>query len=169
MSKKNKLCLVIAALLAIALATSCANNSPGESGTAPDFQFKGLDGQTVSLSGLKGKPVLLNFWATWCPPCRGEMPYLQQIYNDVGWKERGLVILAVNIQEPAAEVSKFMTDNKLSFPVLLDTAGDAARRYNVASIPSTFIIDKDGIIKDSRVGAFSNKAQTDSMLRDALD
>ena len=133
---------------------------------APDFQLNNLDGQSTSLSSLQGKPVLINFWATWCSPCRIEMPYIQQIYDE--WSDKGLVILAINIGESSSEVSEFMKSYNLSFPVLLDTKGDVAEKYNIRGIPTTFFIDKDGIIQEKKIGAFQNKTQIEERLSKIL-
>ena len=124
---------------------------------APDFEVQNLDGQAISLSSLRGKPVLLNFWAIWCPPCREEMPYLQQIYEE--WSGEGLVLLAVNIGESPSAVEDFMQARSLSLPVLLDIKEAAARMYNVTAIPTTFFIDRDGILQEQVVGAFQSKEQ----------
>ena len=129
---------------------------------APDFQLQSLDGQTISLGDLRGKPVLINFWATWCPPCRSEMPYIQEIYEE--WTDKGLLVLAINIGESASTVEDFMQSNSLSFTVLLDTKQDIAQRYNITGIPTTFFIDKDGIIQDKVIGAFQNKTQIENKL-----
>ncbi len=129
---------------------------------APNFQLQNLDGQTVSLSDLRGEPVLINFWATWCPPCRSEMPYIQEIYNE--WSDKKLVVLAINIGESSSTVENFMQSYNLSFTVLLDTKQDVAQRYNITGIPTTFFIDKDGIIQDKLIGAFQNKAQIENRL-----
>jgi thiol-disulfide isomerase/thioredoxin len=129
---------------------------------APDFQLQNLDGQTVSLGSLWGKPVLINFWATWCGPCRSEMPYIQEIYEE--WTNKGLVVLAINIGESSSKVEEFMQGYNLSFTVLLDTKQDVAQRYNITGIPTTFFLDKDGIIQDKVIGAFQNKAQIENRL-----
>ncbi len=126
---------------------------------APDFQLRNLDGQAVSLRQFRGRPVLLNFWATWCPPCRAEMPLLQQVYENKALSDKGLVILGVDLGENAATVDAFMKSNGLSFMVLLDAEQIVAQHYNVGAIPTTFFIDKDGIIKDVRIGAFASEAQ----------
>jgi thiol-disulfide isomerase/thioredoxin len=131
---------------------------------APDFQLETLNGEEVSLSDLRGKPVLLNFWATWCGPCRLEMPLLQEIYEDPGWSERGLVIIAVNLKESGATVQKFVEENNYSFAVLLDISGRVGTLYNTRYIPTTYFIDKDGIIKDIRVGAFQSRAEIEQKL-----
>lgn len=122
---------------------------------AIDFELPTLDGQTVSLSGLRGKPVLLNFWATWCGPCRREMPYLQQIHDS--WSAKGLVLLAVDIGEKSATVEKFMTELRLSMTVPMDTDMKVAKTYLIGAIPTTFLIDKDGIIRQKKVGEFLSK------------
>ena len=129
---------------------------------APDFQLQNLYGQSVSLSDQRGLPVLINFWATWCPPCRGEMPYIQGIYEE--WSDKGLVVLAINIGESSSTVEGFMQSNSLSFTVLLDTKQDVAQRYNIQYIPTTFFIDKDGIIQDKEIGPFQSKTQIENRL-----
>jgi len=135
---------------------------------APDFQLQSLDGQTVSLSSLRGRPVMLNFWATWCGPCRAEMPYIQGVFEDEEWTQQGLVILAINVGEASSEAKEFMEDNGLSFHVLLDTDTSVAEDYNIRGIPATFFIDKNGIIKDKKVGSFSSKADIDWRLINSI-
>jgi peroxiredoxin len=157
-------CLVLVMTL---LATSCSSVKPGES--TADFELKNLDGETVSLSDYRGNAVMLNFWASWCGPCRFEMPYLQEIYEDIKWKAAGLVILAVNVGESAAVVENFMEANGFEFTVLLDTTGEVATKYNVRGIPATFFLDERGIIQYSDVGAFSSKAQIEQRLRELLE
>ena len=122
------------------------------SNLAPDFQLQTLTGQTVSLSGLRGKPVLINFWATWCPPCKAEMPYLQQVHDS--WSAKGLVLLAVDIGENSGTIEKFMTELNLSMTVPMDTDKKVAKAYGITAIPTSFLIDKDGIIRAKIIGAF---------------
>ncbi len=129
---------------------------------APEFQLQNLDGQTVSLSSLRGSPVMLNFWATWCPPCREEMPYMQQIHEE--WSGRGLVLLAIDVGESPAQVESFMQSHNLSLPVLLDTKKNVAQKYNISGIPTTFFIDKDGVIQEKIIGAFPNKGAIEKHL-----
>ncbi len=131
---------------------------------APDFQLQSLDGQAVSLGDFRGKPVLLNFWATWCGPCRFEMPFIQKIFEKKEWSDIGLVILAIDIGEGPSSVREFMEHFGLSFPALLDTNQDVALKYNIRAIPTTFFIDKDGIIQDIKVGAFSSKTEIEKRL-----
>ena len=131
---------------------------------APDFQLQTLSGESVSLSGLRGKSVLLNFWATWCGPCKFEMPFLQQI-NDT-WSSKGLVVLEVDVGEKLDVVQKYMTDNNLSMTVAMDTDMKVtSKSYLIGAIPTTFLIDKDGVIRYKMVGAFPNAEAIEKELR----
>ena len=129
---------------------------------APDFQFQNLEGQTTSLSDLRDKPVLINFWAVRCPPCVYEMPYIQQVHDE--WSAKGLVLLAINNGESSSQVGEFMQSQGFSFPVLLDTRGNIAQKYNIQYIPATFLIDKEGIIQATKVGPFQGKEEIERML-----
>ena len=129
---------------------------------APDFQLQNLDGQSITLSSLRGNPVLINFWATWCQPCASEMPYLQEINNE--WSDKGLIVLAINWGESASQVEQFTQAHNLSLQVLLDTKKVAANKYGIRAFPTTFFIDKDGIIQAKIIGAFPTKAAIESRL-----
>ena len=107
---------------------------------------------------------LINFWATWCPPCRSEMPYIQEVCEDKEWSDKGLVILAVDIGESPSTVENFMQSYNLTFPALLDINQAVALEYNIRGIPTTFLIDKEGIIQAIKVGAFSSKADIENSL-----
>ncbi|KGK88617.1 TlpA disulfide reductase family protein [Clostridium sp. HMP27] len=120
---------------------------------AMDFKLKDLTGKEVSLSDYKGKKVFLNFWATWCPPCKAEMPEMEMLYQET--KNSDLVILAVNLDEERNTVQKFINSNKYDFPVLLDTGNIVASQYEVVSIPTSFFIDKEGNIVDKHIGAMT--------------
>ena len=124
---------------------------------APDFFLRTLNGRSVRLSDYRGKTVVLNFWASWCPPCRREMPDFQTL-----WEERGpsgpddLVILAVNLlpEDTIAAAEGFVEEFGLTFPVLLDTSrGEVARRYGVRALPATFFIDREGIVRTTALGS----------------
>ena len=115
-----------------------------------DFSLPLLNGTQQSLSGLKGKVVFLNFWATWCPPCRAEMPAMEKLYQR--FRDEGLEFLTVNIQEHKRTVEEFMKEMKLSFPVALDSMGEAAALYGIRGIPTTYIIDRNGAIIAMVVG-----------------
>jgi thiol-disulfide isomerase/thioredoxin len=115
-----------------------------------DFTLPLLDGTNQRLSDLKGKVVFLNFWATWCPPCRQEMPSMETLYQR--FKGQGLEILAVDCQEGAQDVSAFMRKNGLTFPAALDTSGAVSGDYGISAIPTTYIIDRSGKIIIRAVG-----------------
>ena len=110
-------------------------------------------GATQSLSGLKGKVVFLNFWATWCGPCRDEMPSMESLYNR--YKDKGLDILAVNCQENETEVLAFMRNHGLTFPAALDTDGRISASYGIQAIPTTFLINREGNIAVRLVGSIN--------------
>jgi len=161
--------LLLSVLGSGSVLAGCSSGSAPDGGSdaeilAPDFQLLSLDGQTVSLSDFRGKPVLLNFWATWCGPCKFEMPFLQEIHEDEEWSEKGLVILAVDVGENPAQVKLFASSLKLSFMVLLDIDQDVALQYNLRAFPTTFFIDKDGIIQDMKIGAFADRAEIEKRL-----
>lgn len=131
---------------------------------ALDFQLQSLNGEIVALSDLRGSPVMLNFWATWCGPCQAEVAFIQQVFEDEELADQGLVILTVNIGETSSRVKQFMEHFGLSFHVLLDKDTGVAKNYNVRGIPTTFFIDKNGIIKDMKIGAFLSRAELDGRL-----
>jgi len=141
---------------------------PAPGRVAPDFTLTNLDGESVSLRDYRGNPVLLNFWATWCGPCRFEMPFIQEVYEDPDWQATGLVILAVNIGESRAEAEGFMKNNGLTFPVLLDSSSSVGRTYNIRSIPTTLFIDKDGIIQHIDIGAFPSSRGIEERLTELV-
>ena len=132
-----------------------AAGGPAIGQPAIDFELKDLKGQTVSLSSLKGKAVMINFWASWCPPCREEMPDIENAYKD--YKDQGLVVLAVNIQEDNGTASDFVQKLGLTFPVVLDTAGNVSEKYHVYSLPTSYFIDRDGIVRDLNIGRMDRK------------
>jgi len=126
--------------------------APMEGFLAPDFQLTTLDGETIVLSELRGKAVLVNFWASWCPPCRSEMPAMQQVYADLNSND--FVILAVNStqQDRLTDVDEFVAERNLSFPILLDHDGQVSALYQVHSLPTSFFVDPNGIIREVVIG-----------------
>jgi peroxiredoxin len=118
---------------------------------APDFKLKRVDGKDVSLADLKGSVVILDFWATWCGPCRASLPELDKIYAD--HKADGLRAYAVNLREEKDTVQKFVDQTKLGIPVLFDGEGQTADKYGVTGIPQTVVIGKDGSVKKVVVGS----------------
>ena len=107
-----------------------------------DFTVESAKGGSASLSKAKGKLVLLNFWATWCPPCRAEMPSIQKLWDKR--KDKNFTIIAVSVGEQKDTVTKFVADNHYSYPIFLDPSGQLGSAFNASSIPTTYIIDKDG-------------------------
>jgi peroxiredoxin len=131
---------------------------------APDFTFSLPGGEISSLNSFRGRFMMLNFWATWCSPCRFEMPFLQNIYGDKRWSDKGLKIFAVNSNEPSSRVQAFLKTNSFSFPVLLDVNGNITQAYNIRALPTTFLIDVNGIILDVKIGAFLNQGEIEKLL-----
>ena len=118
---------------------------------APNFSLPGLDGQMVRLTDYRGKVVLLNIWATWCPPCVEEMPSMEKLYQEL--RGDGFEILAVSIDESGAQgVRPFMKKHNLSFPALIDSKETLKDLYQTRGVPESFIIDKDGILIEKVIG-----------------
>ena len=111
------------------------------------------DGTKITLSQLKGKVVFLNFWATWCGPCRSEMPSMEAVYQRL--KNRGFEILAVNLGDSKGKVTEFINEYKLNFPAVLDEKSITGSQYNIRAIPTTFIIDRRGLIIARLVGSIN--------------
>lgn len=131
----------------------------GEGKKAPDFTLQTLDGESVTLSELQGKKVILNFWATWCPPCKSEMPYFQDYYEKYA-EEDNVEIVAVNLtfQDKVDNVEAFVNGNGLTFPILLMEEPGINNTYKIVSIPSTFMIDTNGIIQKQIIGPLDEEA-----------
>lgn len=143
-------------------AVSTAASSGIKNGNAaPDFELTTIVGDKVRLSDLKGKVVFVNLWATWCPPCRAEMPEMVRFYKD--YSSKNVEVLAVNLTDSDSEkeVKKFAKKYKLNFPVLLDPDGKVGNTYKTVTIPTTFIIDKKGIIKQKHIGPMSYEMMVD--------
>jgi peroxiredoxin len=126
--------------------------SPAIGQAAPDFVLQEHStGRLVRLSDYRGKTVVLNFWATWCPPCIAEMPELQALHaSRVATGD--LVVLAVDVEEPAAVAGEFVQQKGLTMPVLLDRTGAVKRHYGLPGMPGTFFIDRDGIVRAKTLG-----------------
>lgn len=121
---------------------------------APDFELKDIEGRTVRLSDYRGKVVFLNFWATWCPPCREEMPEIQRLVDK---NIPDLVVLGINTNDPAqpSEVKAFMERNGFTWRVLYDAGGRVARIYKVVYLPTSYFIGPDGIVRAKYIGPMS--------------
>jgi peroxiredoxin len=119
--------------------------APAPNVVAPDFTLRGADGRTLHLQQLRGQVVLVNFWATWCGPCREEMPRLQALYDK--YRASGFTLLGVNVDEDPRNALGIAQKLKVSFPVLLDTDKAVSRQYDMGSMPATVLIDRDGRVR----------------------
>ncbi len=135
--------------------TSGLEDLPQPGSEAPDFALPDLDGETVRLSDFAGRPVVLNFWATWCTPCRVEMPALEEAAAD--YAGRGLAVLAVNQGETAEQVNDFLTEVGLSLPVLLDAESEVGAAYGAFFLPTTVIVGQDGVVGAVHRGILSRE------------
>ena len=122
---------------------------------APDLTLTDLDGHTVSLKDYRGSVVLVNLWATWCPPCREEMPTLQAFYEK--YKNDGFVLIAINQEETRDVVVPFLEEFKLTFPVWLDLNYEAETKFGTDNLPSSYVLDRDGTVRLMWVGGISEK------------
>ncbi len=122
---------------------------------APEFRLASVDGGSLSLSELRGKVVVLNFWATWCVPCRAEMPALEHVYQM--HRDRGLVVVGVDVQESAEKVLGFLPEVNVTFPIVLDSDTKLATRYRATGLPATFILDRQGVVRDIRLGPYTEE------------
>jgi len=147
-----RLSLVIAILLAISNAEAVAPWEIEEimGSPAPTFELKDLSENKVSLSDFKGKVVLINFWATWCIPCREEMPSLNRLFNR--FKKRGFVVLGISINSPKRSVEAFLKEVPVDFHILLDRSSKVSRDYRVFAYPTTFLIDRRGRLRERFIG-----------------
>jgi peroxiredoxin len=122
---------------------------------APDFELETLDGERAALSDYRGQVVLINLWASWCPPCRAEMPAMQAAYT--AFQDQGFVILAVNAthQDSLQDATAFVEERGLTFPILLDREGIVAQKYRSHLLPTSFFVDREGIIRYKTIGSMS--------------
>lgn len=132
---------------------------------APDFELADLNGETVRLSDFRGRPVILNFWATWCAPCRLEMPELQRAQDEFATAEDGPIVLAINQGDSAEQVGEFFDEVGLTLPALLDTEIVVGKSYGAFFLPTTVIVGSDGTVAAVHRGMISRK-QLDAYLAD---
>lgn len=129
---------------------------------APEFALNSLDGQEVSLSDLLGKVVVLNFWATWCDPCRAEMPDLERTYQ--AYKDKNVELVGISVDTDTQLVDSFVKEVGVTYTILLDPSNRVASDYAIRAIPTTYIVDEKGMIVGSQIGQL-----TESMLKKMLD
>nr|WP_297348846.1 TlpA disulfide reductase family protein [uncultured Glaciecola sp.] len=137
MTSAVALALIFASIGAIAKPTS------GE--LSPDFTLKSRDGGNIKLSEQRGNIVLVNFWASWCGPCREELPAFEKLYQE--YQDLGVEILAVNVDSEAEKANVLLDDIEVSFPVLFDTSGEVSQLYDVSAMPTTVLVDRDGNVR----------------------
>jgi len=178
--QQNQRRLIYAIILLLGLAWTLA--SADKSGTstagkipapqpgflAPDFELKTPAGETIRLSDLRGQAVLVNLWATWCPPCRAEMQTIEKVYKE--YKDQGFTVLAINMtyQDEPRAVVPFVNEQGLSFPILLDETGEMANAYQLRSLPSSFFIDRKGIVNQVVIGGPMAEALLRARIEDIL-
>jgi peroxiredoxin len=140
----------------ITVTATARGETPKVGRPAPDFELTLIDGSVVRLSDYRGRPVWINFWASWCPPCRAENPDIESVYN-AHREADGLVLLAPAIGEGSGAVAGYMERADLAYPVGVDTDTQIAANYRVLGIPTHIFVDRDGIVREIRVGAMSEK------------
>ncbi|ALA71657.1 cytochrome C biogenesis protein [Geobacillus stearothermophilus 10] len=131
---------------------------------APDFVLRTLNGEEVRLSDFRGKRVIVNIWATWCPPCRAEMPNMQKFYEQ--YKDERVEIVAVNLTQSERQpehVARFIQEYGITFTVVLDEKGEVSRQYEAQAIPTSYLIDSKGIIRKKMIGPMSYDWMVDQM------
>jgi len=145
------------ALIALSLALTGAARAEDdtmklEGKAAPNVKLDTLDGKSFDLASLKGDVVLMDYWATWCPPCRASLPHINDISKNEDYKSKGLKVFAINSKEPKPTAQKYVDDNKFSFAVPMDTTGAFGKDYLVRGIPTTVLVGRDGNIKKVFIG-----------------
>lgn len=134
--------VILLAVVTLAWVAICPAQPTSVTGSAPDFTLKSADGSNVKLSEYRGEVVLLNFWASWCGPCRQEMPVLDELHNQ--YKELGFTVLAINVEKDPGKARRLLEEMKPGFPVLFDNSSTVSRQYDVVAMPSTVLVDRNG-------------------------
>ena len=142
--------------------------SPREGFLAPDFTLEGQHSESVTLSDLQGKVVIVNLWASWCPPCRAEMPALERVYEN--YQDRGVEVLAINttFQDSEEDALAFVKEVGLSFPILFDRSGGISRQYQLRAMPTTFFMDHEGVIQKVILGGPISEATFQTTVEELL-
>jgi len=148
--------LIVAMFSIVAGATSCTGTGPEVGKQAPDFTLGTMAGTEITLSELRGTPVVLNFWATYCTPCRSELGYFEYAAEQSAGE---VAIIMVNTQDTRSRIENFFGDYKVHFTVALGGGTQVSDKYNIQYIPTTFFIDSGGIIRNMKVGAFPNEME----------
>jgi len=153
----------------VTTATPQANKPAGDVKTgnkigemAPDFTLKTTDDHDIKLSDYRGKNIILNFWASWCGPCRYEMPALQSTHEN--WSKADVIVLAINVQDGFGNARDYAKANGLTFTIPVDIPGKVAELYGARGLPTSFFIDSDGVIKSIKVGPFINTEEIEQRM-----
>lgn len=141
----SRFTMLVAAVGLLSLPATAKEKTTDLSGPAPDFTLKSLDGKNIRLSELRGQVVMLNFWASWCGPCKQEMPLLDALYKR--YQPAGFTLLGINAEEDITDAKKLLAKDPVAFPVLLDTDSKMSETYGVDAMPSTVLIDCDGNLR----------------------
>jgi peroxiredoxin len=152
--------------LPAALNTADVKVAPEQDSLAPDFLLERLDGSEVRLSDYRGQPVVLNFWATWCAPCRKEIPQFVDAYQR--FRGDGLVVIGVNLQEGKSIARGYVEDYGMQFPVAIDVDGEVGDAYRLLGLPVTYFIDRDGVVRGIFTGPFEERTR-DTEVRGAIE
>ncbi len=135
----------ITPIIALLMLAAMPLQAKQASGPAPDFTLKSLDGSNLKLSEQAGNVVMINFWASWCAPCRVEMPKLNDLYNK--YKDLGFVLLGVNVEQQEQPMRNFLRKRPVDFPILMDKSNEVSQRYHVVAMPTTVLLDRSGNIR----------------------
>jgi len=142
---KSRLAISSVALGWVLLLFAPMGNAELATGKAPDFTLKSVRGDNLKLSEHRGEVVMVNFWGTWCTPCREQMPVLNELY--LKYRDAGFTLWTVNVDQNMAKTKKWLREVQVTFPVLFDGTNDVSKRYKVDDMPSTYLIDRDGNLR----------------------
>lgn len=162
MKKLSK--IIFSAIAGLAIAEMAFSQSIAEGKKAPNFSIVASDGAQVKLSNYKGKALLLHFWATWCPPCRKELPSMEKFSQRTSEKNSRIAFFAICVSDTEKNRATFMKQNKYTFAGALDERGDVALKYGVQGIPTSVLISPDGIVEKIHVGMMS-ESQLDTFTK----
>jgi thiol-disulfide isomerase/thioredoxin len=155
-----------AAWTATSRVTSALSTRDRARRATPDLALDTLDGGKFRLADHIGKPVIVNFWATWCPPCRAELPAFEEVYRNN--RDQGLVVVGVDVAESSDAVAKFVAETGLTFPIALDVSGETTELYRIEGMPTTFFVGRDGRIHDMIIGGPLTEAAIESKVAELL-
>ena len=151
--------ILFALILSVSMLTSALSASAlGTGSRAPEIGLESLDGQQIRMRSLRGKVVIVDFWASWCAPCREEMPVLSRLYDE--YKDQGLVIIGVSQDERVRDARGFLRRTPASFPIVVDTEHAVAGRYSPPRMPTSYIIDRRGVVRHVHEGFRSGDERT---------